>query len=80
MWPRQTGKTTLRRDQFPDGVWIDLLKSDVFDVHSERVYSRIIKFHPDAVERVKMISGLAAKVPNMIQVDSNEIAASAMVP
>ncbi|MEI8024951.1 MAG: AAA family ATPase [Pseudomonadota bacterium] len=31
LWgPRQTGKTTLLRDQFPDGVWIDLLKSDVF--------------------------------------------------
>jgi len=28
--PGQTGKTTLLRDQFPDGVWIDLLKSDVF--------------------------------------------------
>lgn len=31
LWgPRQTGKTTLLRDAYPDAIWIDLLRSDVY--------------------------------------------------
>lgn len=31
LWgPRQTGKTTLLRDAFPDALWIDLLKADEY--------------------------------------------------
>ncbi|MDE0269266.1 MAG: DUF4143 domain-containing protein [Acidimicrobiaceae bacterium] len=31
LWgPRQTGKSTLLRQQYPDGVWVDLLKADHF--------------------------------------------------
>lgn len=31
LWgPRQTGKTTLLRDAYPDGIWIDLLKADEY--------------------------------------------------
>ena len=31
LWgPRQAGKSTLLRQQYPDGVWVDLLKADEF--------------------------------------------------
>lgn len=28
--PRQSGKTTLLRERYPEAVWIDLLKADEF--------------------------------------------------
>jgi len=37
LWgPRQTGKTTLLRDAYPDAVWVDLLKADEFRRYVER--------------------------------------------
>ncbi len=37
LWgPRQTGKSTLLRQAYPDGRWIDLLKSDVFIRYATR--------------------------------------------
>ena len=31
LWgPRQAGKSTLLRQRYPDGVWVDLLKADEF--------------------------------------------------
>lgn len=36
LWgPRQTGKTTLLRSRFPDALWVDLLKSDLFRRYSQ---------------------------------------------
>lgn len=37
LWgPRQTGKTTLLRKSYPDSLWIDLLKSEVFRRYASR--------------------------------------------
>ncbi len=37
LWgPRQTGKTTLLRETYPDAVWIDLLKADEYRRYLER--------------------------------------------
>jgi uncharacterized protein len=37
LWgPRQTGKTTLLRQRYPDQLWVDLLKSEVFRKYLER--------------------------------------------
>ena len=37
LWgPRQTGKSTLLRESYPDGWWIDLLKSEVFRRYATR--------------------------------------------
>lgn len=37
LWgPRQTGKTTLLRDAYPDAYWVDLLKADEFRRYTER--------------------------------------------
>ena len=37
LWgPRQTGKTTLLHQTYPDAVWIDLLKADEYRRYLER--------------------------------------------
>jgi uncharacterized protein len=37
LWgPRQTGKSTLLRDVYPDALWIDLLRSDLYRRYLER--------------------------------------------
>ena len=37
LWgPRQVGKTTLLRQRYPDGVWVDLLKADEFRRYAAR--------------------------------------------
>jgi len=37
LWgPRQTGKSTLLRQRYPDGVWVDLLKADEFRRYATR--------------------------------------------
>ena len=37
LWgPRQTGKSTLLRKRYPDGVWVDLLKADEFRRYATR--------------------------------------------
>jgi len=37
LWgPRQTGKTTLLRQAYPDAYWVDLLKADEFRRYVER--------------------------------------------
>ena len=37
LWgPRQTGKTTLLREAYPDAYWVDLLKADEFRRYTER--------------------------------------------
>jgi len=37
LWgPRQTGKTTLLQQTYPDAVWIDLLKADEYRRYLER--------------------------------------------
>ncbi|WP_419837423.1 ATP-binding protein [Candidatus Poriferisodalis sp.] len=37
LWgPRQAGKSTLLRQQYPDGVWVDLLKADDFRRYATR--------------------------------------------
>jgi predicted AAA+ superfamily ATPase len=37
LWgPRQTGKTTLLRATYPDGIWLDLLKADEYRRYLER--------------------------------------------
>ena len=37
LWePRQVSKTTLHRQRYPDGVWVDLLKASAFRRYAAR--------------------------------------------
>jgi predicted AAA+ superfamily ATPase len=54
LWgPRQTGKSTLLRQSYPEAYWIDLLKSDEYRRYVER---------PEALREELLASGFAGQV------------------
>jgi uncharacterized protein len=63
--PRQTGKSTLLKSKFPESIWLDLLKSDVFQMLSLRPQAlrEIIASQP---EKKIIIIDEVQKIPQLL--------------
>ena len=56
LWgPRQTGKSTLLKESYPDSRWVDLLKSDEFVYYSARPERLRQEIEADGLEPAKQI-------------------------
>lgn len=68
LWgPRQTGKTTLLRQSYPDAVWLDLLKSDEYRrylAHPERIRQELEASPPDPGQQI--VIDEVQKVPALL--------------
>ena len=68
LWgPRQTGKTTLLRATYPDGFWIDLLKSEEFrkySTHPESLRQELAAL--ESSQQVQIVIDEIQKVPALL--------------
>ncbi len=76
--PRGTGKSTYLQRQYPDALWIDLLKPDVFRTYAARPERLIELVHgnPDkktvVVDEVQKVPDLLSAVHSLIEEKSNK--------
>jgi len=71
--PRGTGKSTWLKQQYPDALWIDLLKPDVFRkfaAHPERIID-LVKGNPDkqniVVDEVQKVPEILSAIHSLIE-------------
>lgn len=63
--PRGTGKTTFLRNHFPDALWVDLLKPDVFGAYVSRPERIIELVHGNPDKNVVIVDEIQ-KVPEIL--------------
>jgi len=71
LWgPRQAGKSTLLREHYPHGVWVDLLKADDFRLYAtrpERLRQELEAAAPDGPDRSRqVVIDEIQKVPTLL--------------
>lgn len=67
LWgPRQTGKSTLLRQHYPGGYWLDLLKSDEFRRYATRPELLRLELEADSDTRRQIVIDEVQKVPALL--------------
>ncbi|MCI0495430.1 AAA family ATPase [candidate division KSB1 bacterium] len=76
--PRGTGKSTFLKQSYPDALWIDLLKPDVFRAYAarpERIFE-LVHGNPDknviVVDEVQKVPEILSAVHSLIEEKSNK--------